>query len=123
MRIIIVGVHNKTGIAPLCSTTKSGKLIDRISEKLPIPIEKTNLFNCDYVPTKEDKAKYIDEWYWTQLPTKDDVIVLLGGIVHKNFREMKSNIIKIKHPASQWSHKNMNNYVESAVEEIKKYCN
>ena len=123
MRIIIVGVHNKVGLSPLCSTTKSGKLIDRIAKGLTKPIEKTNLFNTEYLPTKQERPKLIDEWFWTHLPTDNDVVILLGGIVHKDFNHDVKNIIKIKHPASQWSHKSMDEYVSCAVAKIKKYCN
>jgi hypothetical protein len=122
MRVIIVGVHNKVGLSPLCSTTKSGKLIDRIESKLSKPIEKTNLFNIDHMPIKGDKQRLIDEWFWTHLPTDEDIIVLLGGIVHKEFKHKMKNVIKIKHPASQWSHKAMNEYVLCAVGKINKYC-
>lgn len=123
MRIIIVGVHNKIGLSPLDSSTKSGKLIDRIAAQLPIPIEKTNLFDVDYLPVNGEKQDLVNEWYWTQLPTKDDVVVLLGGMVHKEFKHSIKNLIKIQHPAAQWSHKSMNAYVNGAVGKIKKYCN
>ncbi len=123
MRIIIVGVHNKVGLKPLCSTTKSGKLIDRIANRLTKPIEKTNLFNIDYMPIKSEKQKLIDEWFWVNLPAPEDVVVLLGGAVHKDFNCEINNLIKIQHPAAQWSHKSMDDYVSSAVEKIKKYCN
>ncbi len=118
MRILIVGVHNKVGLPPLCSTTKSGKLIDRIANKLSKPIEKTNLFNTEYLPTKTEKKELVEEWFWTHLPTDDDVVVLLGGQVHKDFNHDVKNLIKIQHPAAQWSKKSMDEYVLSAVAKI-----
>lgn len=123
MRIIIVGVHNKEGLKPLDNSTKSGKLIDRIENELPVNVEKTNLFNLNRLPTKEEKAELHEEWFLTHLPCPDDVVVLLGGIVHKEFKHDIKNLIKIKHPASQWSHKSMDEYVSCAVAKIKKYCN
>jgi hypothetical protein len=124
MRIIIVGVHNKKGLKPLDSSTKSGKLIDRIEMELPVNIERTNLFDVDYLPYhKEERQELSKEWFWTHLPCPDDVVVLLGGEVQKNFKHDIKNLIKIKHPASQWSHKSMDEYVNCAVEKIKKYCN
>lgn len=123
MRIIFVGVHNKPNLQPLCSSTKTGKLVNRIINELPkgFEIEKTNLFNVDYFP---EYAKMIDlgnEWYWTNLPTNEDIVVLLGAITHKQFRHDVENLIKIAHPASKYSHKDMDEYVLSAVEKIKKY--
>ena len=118
MRIIIVGVHNKPGLKPLDSSTKSGKLIDRISKQLSIDVEKTNLFNVDYMPKNDGKKLLISEWYWTHLPTTEDVVVLLGSIVHKEFKFNIKNLIKIKHPASIWSHKRMDEYVDHAVLKI-----
>lgn len=123
MRIIIVGVHNKVGLKPLDSSTKSGKLIDRIENELPVNVERTNLFDTTYLPTKGEKNKFAEAWFWTHLPCPDDVVILLGGIVHKEFKYDIKNLIKIKHPASQWSHKSMDEYVSCAVAKIKKYCN
>ena len=123
MRIIFVGVHNKPNLEPLCSSTKTGKLVNRIINELPkgFEIEKTNLFNVEYLPEYEDMIDLGNEWYWTNLPTNEDIIVLLGAITHKQFRHDVENLIKIAHPASKRSHKDMDEYVFSAVGKIKKY--
>ena len=119
MRIIIVGTHNKKGLNPLDNSTKSGKLIDRIEMELSVNVERTNLFNIDYLPSKQERQKLSEEWFMTHLPCPDDIVVLLGGVVHKEFKHKIGKLIKIKHPASQWSHKNMDEYVRYAVLKIK----
>lgn len=123
MRIIFVGVHNKPDLQPLCPSTKTGKLVNRIINELPkgFEIEKTNLFNTDYFPEYEEMIDLGNEWYWTNLPTDEDIIVLLGAITHKQFRHNVNNLIKIAHPASKYSHKDMDEYVLSAAGKIKKY--
>jgi len=121
MRILFVGIHNKPYLKPLCSSTKTGKLVNRIIENLPKGIEvvKTNLCNVDTFPNQEDIVAHNDEWYWTYLPNYDDIIVLLGAFVHDNFRFDSDNIIKIAHPASKRSHNDMEEYVIRSVDKIK----
>jgi hypothetical protein len=47
-RIIFVGIHNKPGMKPLDSRTKSGKIIDEVIRGLEgRECVKTNLFDCD----------------------------------------------------------------------------
>jgi hypothetical protein len=125
MRVIFVGLHNKPGMKPLDSKTKSGKLIDRIIGELPRKIEvvKSNLFNFDKLPDKSTFHLFRDEWYWSILPGDDDIIVLLGAMTHTEFL---SNIrcrafIKVAHPASKRSHEEMNEYVLKTTEKIKSY--
>ena len=119
MRVFIVGVHNKTGLPPLDSSTKSGKLIDRIEIGLSMNVERTNLFNTDYLPPKQERQTLSKEWFKKYMPTSNDVVVLLGSIVHKEFKHKIDKLIKIKHPASQWSNKDMSKYVRYAVIKIK----
>lgn len=120
MRVIFVGLHNKPGKMPLCHSTKSGKLITRIINRLPKGIEKlrTNLFEVDYLPIDDELYSLQDKWYWTYLPVDDDIIVLLGAMNHKLFAFKELNIIKIAHPASKRSHEAMSDYVDSAVAKI-----
>lgn len=125
MKIYFVGIHNKKGMIPLCSSTKSGKLINRIIAQVSIPVVKTNLCDLDYLPIDENEIiqqKFI--WLEKYDPNKEDVIILLGNFVHKNFPDscICENIIKIKHPASQRSKIQMDEYVEKALVEIDKYC-
>lgn len=124
MRVIFVGVHNKTGLSPLCSTTKSGKLIDRIISSIECECVKTNLYNIEVLPpTKKAKFKMAQDWHFRILPSYDDIIVLLGGEVFKNFIEDEENTpIVLHHPASVWSNEKKNKYVESAVEKITQKC-
>jgi hypothetical protein len=124
MRIIFVGVHNKPGMKPLDSKTRSGNIIDKIIESLPEGIEvlKTNLFIADEVPRKELFISFNEEWYWTYLPNFDDIIILLGAIVHKEFiYTLGLKIIKLAHPASMLHHKTKEQtdvYVKDAIQKI-----
>jgi len=119
MRIIFVGVHNKPGKLPLDSSTKSGKIIDIIAKGLNKKIEKTNLYNSDYLPTERAEKDYlIEEWFYTTLPTNEDIIILLGCEVQKEFKFELDNIIKLKHPAYRKNIKK--DYITNAVNEIKK---
>ena len=121
-RLIFVGLHNKPYLAPLDSSTKTGKLIKRIIDKLPddIQIVKTNLFDIDYFPDETETPDLVREWYWAHLPTKDDLIVLLGQATQMYFETWIDHedlkIIKVAHPASKRSHKDMDDYVENVVE-------
>lgn len=122
MKVIFVGIHNKPQIAALCSSTKSGKLIDRIIAKLPTDVdcEKTNLYDVDYLPKDQYEKDIISLKWWEKVSIADfDIIVLLGIEVHDNFwgRAMHY-ILKINHPASKRSHAEMDRYVSDTVEEI-----
>ena len=118
-RVIFVGIHNKGELAPLDSSTKSGKLIKRIIDKLPssFKVEKTNLYNIDHFPSGETQTLK-DEWYWTNLPCPDDIIVLLGNHVHKAFDFNAGIILRVAHPASKRSHKDMDDYVDKVSNQI-----
>ena len=121
MRIIFVGIYNKPNLQPLCSSTKTGKLVKRIINELPkgIEIKKTNLFDIDYLPEPAKRFELSNEWYYANLPTDEDIIILLGALTHKEFRHNVNNIIKVAHPASKRSHEAMNKYVENTVIKIK----
>lgn len=126
MRVILVGLHNKPGMKPLDSKTKSGKLIDKIITHIPEGIEviKTNLFNLNGIPHKDYFYKSRDEWYNAYLPTSEDIIVLLGAMTHKNFihNPQCKGLIKIAHPASMRSHEQMFKYVLTTSCRIKELC-
>lgn len=130
MKIIFVGVHNKVGKEPLCSSTKSGKLIDKIIEGLDKGWSekgswlKTNLYNLEYLPTDEIKEKEAVRFYYRVQPNDQDVFVLLGAEVAKNFfNKGAHNVVEIHHPASKRSHEAMNEYILSAVEKINNKIN
>ncbi len=122
MKVIFVGMHNKPDKAPLCSSTKSGKLIDRIINELgKVNTMKTNLYDVEYFPTNEqEKYELAMKWGERIDYNADDVIVLLGAEVHVNYLDnICQNVIKIAHPSSKRSHKEMDDYVNSAVQRVK----
>lgn len=122
-RVIFVGLHNKPGMKPLDSKTKSGKLIDRIIEKCRhhgMNILKTNLFDVDALPRKEDMQGLSFDWIERTELFKGDVVVLLGAMTHDNFPNLPMDCkpIKVAHPASKRSHVDMDDYVEKTFELI-----
>ena len=119
-RVIFVGIHNKGELAPLDSSTKSGKLIKRIIDKLPssFKVEKTNLYNVGYFPAKDELYDLEQEWYWTNLPCHDDIIVLLGNYIHRSFPFDDGIILRVAHPASKRSHKDMDEYADKVSNQI-----
>ena len=123
MRIIFVGLHNKGNLMPLDSSTKTGKLVNRIINGLPkhLEIVKTNLFDVSYLPLGDEVIDLSYEWYWKHLPVDDDIIVLFGGIVHKSFIHNVENLIKVAHPASKWSHQEKDEYVADTITRIYKF--
>lgn len=120
MKIIFVGLHNKPDIKPLDRLTKTGQLIHRIILGLPKDTEvvKSNLFEIDYFPHFKDMLELKNEWYWKYNPDVDDIIVLLGQTVHKEFNCDIGKILKVAHPASKYSHKAMDEYVTQVIVKI-----
>lgn len=122
-RIIFVGLHNKPGMKPLDSKTKSGKLIDRVIDKCRrhgMNILKTNLFDVDFMPLPDDIPLHCFEWIERVQLFKEDIVVLLGATVHKHFPDIPMlEIIKVAHPASKYSHLEMDEYVEKTFQLIK----
>lgn len=129
MKIIFVGEHNKRGLKPLCSTSKSGELIDIIiSHFQEYETILTNLYDTDETPHITTKHDHALLWHNRITASMDDVIVLLGKEVQKNFFPIPymRKIIHIHHPGyilRPWSKVNVDEYVNSAVAKIKKYCN
>jgi len=118
MKIIFVGMHNKPGLKPLCSSTKTGKIINRIIKELPnIEVLKTNLYNVEYLPYDwREKQDLSVDWHQRIDAYADDIIILLGAEVQEWFISSGfRNIIKLAHPA----YKAMNKYVADSVEKIK----
>lgn len=120
MKVFFVGMHNKPNMQALDSRTATGKVIDKIIEKIPANCIKTNLCNIDYFP-KDRKLIWACnlEWNERHQPTSDDIIVLLGRWVQKNFLLTEANIIKLAHPAGIFGTKNKSEYINDAVEKIK----
>lgn len=118
-RVIFVGMHNKPHKTPLCSSTKSGKLIDRIAKNFTHI--KTNLYDVDYYPKGiEEKYQLSCDWLYRINPGENEVVVLLGREVHDNcvYEPLFKNVIKIPHPSSQRSHEQMDAYVLQAIKKI-----
>ena len=123
MKIIFVGLHNKPGKAPLCYSTKSGKLIYRIVKEGGYDKWlKTNLYDTEYYPDREYRRYYTASYWHRVKPRLSDVIVLLGAVVQKDFQYLESHTryVKIAHPASKRSHKAMDEYVADAIAQINK---
>lgn len=105
--IYFVGMHNKPGHGPLCSRTRSGKIIDAVIAMLAgyaINAEccKTNLCDCDYLPPDNEVWIHAKGWLETYEPKREDVVVLLGAWTHEHFPSDRcgAKIIKVRHPAS-----------------------
>lgn len=113
-------MHNKVGEIPLCSSTKSGKLIDRIIEQFPNQVcLKTNLYATEYLPAiYDERYELAMDWVDRIEPSPIDIIVLLGAIVQADCLYTSDNIIKVKHPSSQRSHRDMDSYVNDCVNKI-----
>lgn len=111
MKIFFVGIHNKPNTKPLDSSTRSGKLIDKIILNLKNhECIKTNLFDTESIP-KENIEKHRQLWISTHIPSSTDTIILLGSNVHKFFPQTQSKVIKIKHPSAIWSNKSQEDYI------------
>jgi hypothetical protein len=113
-RIIFVGIHNKPGMEPLDSRTKSGKIIDEVIAGLDGPeCVKTNLFDANELPEGES-LKYL-AWDWVNRikPVHCDVIILLGQGVQAHFVFYSENIVKAAHPASR--HHKREEYIANLI--------
>jgi hypothetical protein len=118
MRIIFVGIHNKPNTKPLDSSTRSGKLIDKIIINLKEhDCLKTNLFDLEFIPRENIKDNQ-QLWINTHNPSKNDTIILLGSNVHKLFPQVQSKVIKAKHPSAIWSKKAQEDYVTTILTKI-----
>ena len=122
MRVIFVSMFNKPNKQPLDSSTKTGKVIDRIIKQIPATCVKSNLCDIDYFP-KDKRLIWMCnlEWNNIQQPTSDTIIVLLGRWVRENFLLTNANIIKVPHPAGIFGTKNKDEYVDDVVEKIKEF--
>ncbi len=124
-RIILVGMHNKPGLKPLCSSTRTGKLLDKVIYKLHhCEVLKTNLYDVDYFPENfGEKRKLASAWFWKLKPEYKDIIVLMGEEVHSNFDKnnkyfITSKPITVGHPSSYISRESQDKYVTDLLLEI-----
>lgn len=109
-KIVFVGVHNKPGLGALCSTTKTGKWVDAVIDRLKVlgiqnSVIKSNLFDLDYLPSdrQHEKEKYVVEWVKrVDFNCSWDVAVSLGNEVNKCLRCTTGRTIRnellIRHP-------------------------
>lgn len=123
MRIIFVGVHNKEGMEPLDSKSRSGKMIDRVIAGLQTEVGlfeadfvKTNLFDLPYFPQwQPERGMSVINWSNRVGRTNDDLIILLGACVHDAFRNCKyPNLVRIGHPSGVWSKLKQEEYIINA---------
>lgn len=116
MKVIFVGIHNKPNKSPLCSTTRSGKIIDRIIEKLPdIECIKTNLYDVDYMPKESDKKLLVQQWAERVHIDSGDLIVILGNEVYDHYHNPNPynyHMIKACHPSSLFGNAEIKEYID-----------
>ena len=113
-RIIFVGMHNKEGMKPLDSHTKTGKIIDAVILKIKAECVKSNLCNTDYfVDDSYELLLQNKEWLERIEPSNEDIVITLGQWVYDNLQRGDFKIIRSKHPASLFG--------VSKVEEYKSY--
>lgn len=129
MKVIFVGLHNKPGMKPLDSRTKSGKLVDRTIRFCPIGPEyvKSNLFDWEFIPDKSEWDRWNNDWFNRIDPGKDDIIILLGALTQRafhaqgNYQMIKK--IRIGHPASMWSLESQRNFVATINGKVREIIN
>lgn len=119
-RIVFVGIHNKPGMKPLDSKSKSGMLIDRIITQLnDTTWIKSNLIDLDYLPNPIDPWQSVSDWIMrTDYNCNTDIVVCLGQDVQKTMKPFITNTVNIPHPSIAWSNKSKAVYVQKALEKI-----
>jgi hypothetical protein len=101
--IYFIGIHHKENLPAFCSSTRSGKKIDAVIEKMTDPIcRKINLFTTSHLPKRgtSEFAKEINKFI--DYVPENAVLVLLGNEVQKLFPYHlynKSKIVKFRHPS------------------------
>ena len=112
-------MHNKPGMKPLDSSTKTGKVVDEIIRTASCFAIKSNLCDYDYLP-KDKKVIYASnlEWNARYKPNKDTIIILLGDWVQKNFLLTEAKIIKVAHPSSLFGSEKRKKYIADVVIQI-----
>lgn len=120
MKIFFVGMHNKSGLQPLDSSTLSGKKIDIIIKSLGYPCIKTNLCEVDrFVQDRTEIQVHNLLWSKKYQPIPDDIIVLLGRWTQKHFLLDNAKIVKLGHPAAWCQYPKTEDYVNNALQKIK----
>lgn len=125
MRIIFIGIHNKPGMKPLDSKTKSGKNIDAIIANFPgIECIKTNLYSTEFMPAKHLQKQLVDEFFVrVKIEQHTDLAVLLGYnvIAHlSNDLRLPFYSLCVGHPSLIFSKYTKEQYISEVTELIKK---
>lgn len=120
-RVIFVGTHNKPGMEPLDSRTKSGKIIDEVCEPFlgKCPVMKTNIFNCDEMPHSNRRDALAVDWRERVSVTEGDVIIALGLVVKRHLPRVYlwgAKAIYAEHPASR--HIKRDQYIKDLISKI-----
>jgi hypothetical protein len=128
-KIIFVGIHNKPNKSPLDSSTLSGKRVDEIIKNIEHRIKcvKSNLYEVEYLPKdKVEKVFLIERWFLKYWEDQNDIVVLLGNIVHHSFPKDTIPCIMVSpipHPSLQFSKIKPIEYINSAVIQINNKIN
>jgi len=119
--VYFVGIHHKEGLSALDSSTRGGKLIDRVIERLPADYlaAKTNLFRMFNMLGPKRAEMMAKEWVRFWDPQEGDAIVLLGDEVQKWFPETPGvQIINSKHPAACWSKSSQQEFIDNIINKL-----
>lgn len=125
-KVFFIGVHNKPGLTPLCSSTRSGKVIDRIIEKVNAKCYKTNFIDDTSRPPKLsplEMVKFGLDWIFRTQYKGGDAVVFLGKWVQEYFPHwllMGSNIVEVNHPAYPKSKEAIEDYIQDTADQINK---
>lgn len=107
-RLIFVGIHNKPGLQPLCSTTRSGKVIDACIRELKPKYRtiKSNFFDLEDLPRDRTDIKYFFAWKErVGYNPVNDIVIMLGDMARRCFiSRIGPGKIAMRHPAS-WATK------------------
>lgn len=122
VKICFVGIHNKPGKEPLDSTTKTGKVIDRIIEACgeDYEFQKRNLFTGTVFPPKWQR-----EGLAKLFKIEEDVLYIgLGLVVRECLFERVFNFWPVYHPGYiiRRGNEAVKNYVDDITHMIKTYA-
>jgi hypothetical protein len=121
-----LGRHSQqAGLTPLCSSTKSGQLIDDIIKLIPyFDHVKTNLYDLDHLPETNQGNSRSEVSAWAQRvgysPTRD-IVFCLGAEVKKVFKRGGVKPIYINHPGRISGQAAKEKYVNTAFEKLNTY--
>lgn len=132
-RIIFVGLHNKPGMTPLDSKTKSGKLIDLVIAQAI----KNHNFECLKSNLWTDESDYCSNYLYTVRSIvawssrveyqKSDIIIGLGAKINSAFQKnrLHTNLptcfLGITHPSRIFSKVSQELYINNVLTELNKW--